>query len=103
MECSPNSTSLLPPLPTYSAHRGAARQMYGSGSLRPPGSKPIYATGQRQHGFRSTVSPQNARRQFVPMIKYPAFPLPIPADDFHRIPGGGKQSRYTNISLKNVH
>lgn len=80
----------MPPSPTYSAHRGAARQMFGSGSLRPPGAKPIFATGQRQHGIRSTVSPHNSRRQFIPLIKYPAFPLPIPADDFHRIPGGGK-------------
>lgn len=80
----------MQPLPTISTHRGAARQMYGSGSLRTPGSKPIYATGQRQHGVRSTMSPQHPRKQFVPMINYPAFPLPIPAEDFHRLPGGGK-------------
>lgn len=90
VKCSQNSTSLVPPSPTYSAHRGAARQMFGSGSLRSPGSKPIYATGQRQHGVRSTVSPQHSRKHLIPVIKYPAFPLPIPAEDFHRISGGGE-------------
>lgn len=74
---------------TAPPHRGAARQMYGSGSLRPPGTKPIYATGQRQHGIRTTVSPDqmNQRRIFVPQA-YPIVPYSIPMREYERYPSG---------------
>ncbi|XP_072376430.1 low-density lipoprotein receptor-related protein 4 [Diabrotica undecimpunctata] len=76
--------SLNNPQPTYSAHRGAARQMYGSGSLRPPGTKSvIYATGQRQHGVRTTLSPQvYSPPQFIPYVPIPVFPIPMRADEY---------------------
>ncbi|XP_056643570.1 low-density lipoprotein receptor-related protein 4 isoform X1 [Diorhabda sublineata] len=81
-----NNTSVtLPPPPFYSAHRGAARQMYGSGSLRPPGTKSvIYATGQRQHGIRTTMSPQvYSPPQFVPyVVPVPVFPIHMRADEY---------------------
>ncbi|RZC38041.1 low-density lipoprotein receptor-related protein 4, partial [Asbolus verrucosus] len=66
--------------------------MYGSGSLRPPGTKPVYATGQRQHGVRTTVSPDqlNQRRIFLPPIQpYPIVPFPIPIREYDdRFPSG---------------
>lgn len=65
--------------------------MYGSGSLRPPGTKPIFATGQRQHGIRTTISPDqvNPRRIFLPPLQsYPIVPYPIPMRDYDRYSGG---------------
>ncbi|KAJ8949684.1 hypothetical protein NQ314_008146, partial [Rhamnusium bicolor] len=88
-KCTPDG-SMASPSPTYPAHRGAARQMYGSGSLRPPGSKPIYATGQRQHGVRTTISPShNPYRKYIPIIQpYSILPLPIPIDEYERMSSG---------------
>ncbi|XP_044749052.1 low-density lipoprotein receptor-related protein 4 [Coccinella septempunctata] len=54
-------------------HRGAARQMYGSGSLRPRDSHPVYATDRRHYGERSTISPDLSRFRDLP---YPGFPYP---------------------------
>lgn len=64
------SPSVTPP-----PHRGAARQMYGSGSLRPPGTKPNYGTNQKQ--------------QKIPMPPQP-FPVPIRFQDmvFDKLPEG---------------
>ncbi|KAG5887972.1 hypothetical protein JTB14_035046 [Gonioctena quinquepunctata] len=80
--CSSNG-SMSNPSPTHPTHRGAARQMFGSGSLRPPGHKPIvYATGQRQHGIRTTIRPQ----QYLPAFpSFPLLPLGIPIDEYHRM------------------
>lgn len=89
----------MSPSPPGPAHRGAARQMYGSGSLRPPGTRPIFATGRRQHGSRTTAAPQESesvggdagggmrQRQYVPQIFLPRFPypLPVPADEYARL------------------
>ncbi|KAJ8946709.1 hypothetical protein NQ318_006967 [Aromia moschata] len=89
MQCTQES-SMVSPSPTHSTHRGAARQMYGSGSLRPPGSKPIYATGQRQRGVRTTISPsQNIHRKYIPIMQpYPILPVPIPLDEYERMASG---------------
>ncbi|KAJ8919440.1 hypothetical protein NQ315_016538 [Exocentrus adspersus] len=92
VKCAPDpdgSAANPSPSPTYPTHRGAARQMYGSGSLRPPGTKPIYATGQRQHGVRTTISPSyNSQRKYIPIMPpYPMIPLEIPADEYERMAG----------------
>ncbi|XP_022905754.2 low-density lipoprotein receptor-related protein 4 [Onthophagus taurus] len=68
---SQEQTTVTPP-----PHRGAARQMYGSGSLRPPGMKPVY------------VSPSQKPTQIsqIPIYKSPLpnplfrFPIAIPID-----------------------
>lgn len=89
-KCTSDSTSN--PLGTAPPHRGAARQMYGSGSLRPAGTKPVYAIGQRKHGIRTTVSPTdplNHRRVILPpMQPYPIIPYSIPMREYDRLPGG---------------
>ncbi|CAH0560459.1 unnamed protein product [Brassicogethes aeneus] len=72
--------------PTTPPHRGAARLKYGSGSLRPPGTKPIFATGQRDHGVRTTLSPTMNNPTIL--HQYPIVPFPIPFDEYERIPGG---------------
>ncbi|XP_019869028.2 low-density lipoprotein receptor-related protein 4 isoform X2 [Aethina tumida] len=72
--------------PTTPPHRGAARLKYGSGSLRPPGSKPIYATGQRDHGVRTTLSPalHNHNAKSIPILyQYPFVPYAIPIDPIY--------------------
>ncbi|KAB0798924.1 hypothetical protein PPYR_06804 [Photinus pyralis] len=79
-------TSTFPP---NFEHRGAARQMYGSGSLRPPGSIPTHiAQGKIIKGNPSQIS--NRRRQSLPVSfsAIPVVPLPIPIHDFDRIPDG---------------
>ncbi|XP_074041420.1 LDL receptor related protein 4 isoform X2 [Leptinotarsa decemlineata] len=84
VKCSSNG-SIPATSPTYPTHRGAARQMYGSGSLRPPGHKPIiYATGQRQHGFRTTIMPQPFDpEQYLPVFPvYPVLPIHIPIGEY---------------------
>ncbi|XP_030746611.1 low-density lipoprotein receptor-related protein 4 [Sitophilus oryzae] len=57
-------------------HPGAARQMFGSSSLRQAGKKPILATGQRQYGVRTTLKPEHDQPD-IPFLY--DFPLPIPA------------------------
>ncbi|CAG9854879.1 unnamed protein product [Phyllotreta striolata] len=91
-KCNGNN-SLSIPSPTYTAHKGAARQMYGSGSLRPPGppgppgppagqKSVIYATGQRHKGVRTTLSPQIENPPEYVYVPYPLFPIPLKADEF---------------------
>ncbi|CAH1130397.1 unnamed protein product [Ceutorhynchus assimilis] len=70
-EFSANATSPI--------HPGAARQMYGSSSLRQPAKKPILATGQRQYGVRTTLKPELMQPQYPYTYPYEYFPLPIPA------------------------
>lgn len=87
VEVSGNGQFGTQPTITPPPHRGAARQMYGSGSLRPPGTKPIYATGQRQHGIRTTLSPQlqNAHK-IIPILQspYQIFPVHFSFDEYRR-------------------
>ncbi|KAK9870319.1 hypothetical protein WA026_006405 [Henosepilachna vigintioctopunctata] len=86
-------------------HRGAARQMYGSGSLRPRESRPVYATGQRHYGERTTIGPDTGDYQPLPEIPsyrllpysfpYGAASYPVPeviggSRSFTRTRSGGK-------------
>ncbi|KAF5269791.1 hypothetical protein FQA39_LY08572 [Lamprigera yunnana] len=83
------TTTSIPPLTPTFEHRGAARQMYGSGSLRPPGSVPSHSVQGKI--IKSTTSQTtNRRRQPLP-APYPALPLvpvSIPIHDFDRMPEG---------------
>lgn len=71
--------------------------MYGSGSLRPPGTNPAYIHNQRSRGRKPSPSPplppseiQPPRRYPIPISHYPIIPVPvaIPSHDFDRIPDG---------------
>lgn len=70
------------PSATPPPHRGAARQMYGSGSLRPPGSKPSHAINQKQPKTPATPSqpfPVPIRFQDFAFDKLPqGFPILVP-------------------------
>lgn len=75
------TTTATPP-----PHRGAARQMYGSGSLRPPGSPMIL--GQQRY-FKekifSSPPPQGYNRRVLPSQPY-LYPFPIPFPDLQSVP-----------------
>lgn len=78
-----SSTSTTTPPP----HRGAARQMYGSGSLRPPGSNrnPMVASqGQFKQKVLSSPPPYGYRR--VPPSQPYLYPFPIPFPDLKNVP-----------------
>lgn len=77
----PFHTSTATPPP----HRGAARQMYGSGSLRPPGN-PMMAGQQRQFKQKIFTSPppQGGRRILSPQPYL--YPFPIPFPDLKNVP-----------------
>ncbi|KAL3266299.1 hypothetical protein HHI36_010479 [Cryptolaemus montrouzieri] len=91
------NTAVKPP-----RHRGAARQMFGSGSLRPRDSRPVYATGQRHYGERSTVSPDSSGYQILPELPpYPVLPYPFSyGDDVFPVPeviGGSRSSTRSGL------
>ncbi|XP_045480822.1 low-density lipoprotein receptor-related protein 4 isoform X3 [Harmonia axyridis] len=70
-------------------HRGAARQMYGSGSLRSRESFPVYANDRRRYPERSTISPDVGGYRLLPN---PGFPY---THDFYPLPeviGGVRSS-----------
>lgn len=91
IECNSYGYETVPPSITPPPHRGAARQMYGSGQLRQPGSHPIYVQGHRpQYPKPSTdVPPPYPHYQNVPIKSryptYPMIPIPIPMDTLHSI------------------
>ncbi|KAK9731245.1 Low-density lipoprotein receptor domain class A [Popillia japonica] len=69
------------PSATPPPHRGAARQMYGSGSLRPPGTKPNYGglTKQSKTAVTSQPFPVPIRYQDLAFDKLPeGFPIVVP-------------------------
>ncbi|XP_060531905.1 low-density lipoprotein receptor-related protein 4-like [Cylas formicarius] len=73
VKCSPeyqaNSTSAV--------HPGAARQMFGSGSLRPAGAKTVLATGHKRFGVKTTLRPYfQSHVPILPIpIVYPPWPI----------------------------
>ncbi|XP_017769836.1 PREDICTED: low-density lipoprotein receptor-related protein 4 [Nicrophorus vespilloides] len=82
------STSAPPPVGGGAApHRGAARQMYGSGSLRPPGTNPMVFGPAHRPPLTSGSSPSQGNIRRYPMA-YPIVPLPIPIRDFESFPDG---------------
>lgn len=63
-------------------HRGAARQMYGSGSLRPPGTNPIINNQRTPANKQPTPLPHPIQR--IPVARYPSIPYSI--HEFDRYP-----------------
>lgn len=87
--------------PTFE-HRGAARQMYGSGSLRLPGSIPTVQEQQQQQPLQGRIAKtsssqsSNRRRQPLPYPVLQPVPVPIPIHDFD----GYAISRSGGLSIK---
>lgn len=98
-----NGPITVPPSLTPPPHRGAARQMYGSASLRQPGTSPIYLQNQPISGSKSTAvgksssssgaklptsspSPYSIRTHFQPVPPHPAdyFSPPLSPYDLHQ-------------------
>lgn len=80
-----------PPTVTPPPHRGAARQMYGSGSLRPPGSSPF----TNNHGQIKTRPPMNPNAQngynrilMAPLDQPFLYPFPITIQDIKNLNRG---------------
>lgn len=86
-QASPLALPSQTPPPVMHVNRGAARQMYGSGQLRPPGQIPLV-----HQLYNSTNGPQNIRNasQQNQQRRMP-MPMPIPglfAHDIGRMPDG---------------
>ncbi|XP_050296892.1 low-density lipoprotein receptor-related protein 4 [Anthonomus grandis grandis] len=92
---------------TSPVHPGAARQMYGSSSLRQSGKKnPVLATGQRKYGVRTTIKP-DLQSRYPFSYPYEYFPLPIPAyaipSIFEKPDFDGPQNRGGGVLLNGMY